>query len=620
MGKRRRFGQRTIETWQLVRLAALLLWRASPLLTMSVISLLIIQSLLVPLQLFLFRAVIDRASFDLGIIHSLHFWEYWLPLAGWIAATVLVMFASQLIGPLSLTFQNQVGDHLTAYVTEQLLVAANTWQGLERFEDPAFVNDVERARKEAITGSFNLVIYGLQAVIAFLTVIALSFILFTLHPFVPFILFLASLPQMVLQWEYRHRTTSRLYRQTPEARRLQYIRDLPLLPEAAKDIRLYNLGPFFKKVYSRIFVDIKTPLDRLRHKLMAVTTLSSCLSAASAGCVYLYTAWLVLQGRATIGEFVLYSGIVFLFQNNLSNAGFSLGFLPVLLNFLPGLFRVLHAPPDLSLAEHPHSVPCQIRHGITFEHVTFCYPQSTEPVLRDLSFHLKPNCCTALVGPNGAGKTTLIKLLFRFYDPTEGRILLDGIDLRKYDLDDLRAHMGAIFQDFVRYEFTLGENIGVGNLSCMQDRSLLRRAAEEADMLHFIDQLPRGLDTPLGREFGGRELSGGEWQKLALARAFLRDCSLLVLDEPTAALDAQAEYNLYSHFQKLTQGRMTVLISHRFSSVRMADTILYLSQGQIREEGSHEELMQRQGEYARLYTLQAAQYVREGLSHEEGIH
>jgi len=244
-----------------------------------------------------------------------------------------------------------------------------------------------------------------------------------------------------------------------------------------------------------------------------------------------------------------------------------------------------------------------------FEQVSFTYPGQTTPVLRDVSFRLLPGECVALVGHNGAGKTTMVKLLLRLYDPTGGRILLDGVDLREYDLSELRRKMGAIFQDFGRYELTAGENIGLGRLEHLGNHERQRDALVKAGGESLLESLPEGLDTLLGRELGERELSGGEWQKLALARAYLRASQILVLDEPTAALDVQTEYRIYTRFHELTQGRLTLLISHRFSTVRMAGRILYLADGRIQEEGSHQELIEQDGEYARLYRLQAAHYL-----------
>ncbi len=261
---------------------------------------------------------------------------------------------------------------------------------------------------------------------------------------------------------------------------------------------------------------------------------------------------------------------------------------------------------------HPRSVPERLAQGIAFERVTFAYPGRPEPVLRDLSFTIGPHECVALVGHNGAGKTTIVKLLLRLYDPDAGRVTLDGVDLREYDPEALRRRMAVIFQDFVRYELTAGENIGLGHLARLDDQDHLLVAARRAGADEVLTHLPDGLGTRLGKEFGGRELSGGEWQKLALARAFARDAAqILVLDEPTAALDVQTEYDVYLRFRELTKGRATLLISHRFSTVRMADRILYVDAGRVQEAGSHSELMALGGEYARLYGLQAAQYTEQ---------
>jgi ATP-binding cassette subfamily B protein len=338
-------------------------------------------------------------------------------------------------------------------------------------------------------------------------------------------------------------------------------------------------------------------------------SLAGTLAACACGAVYLFVIWLVAHGQLSVGGLALYGGAATLLQAQLLRLSFFTGLFPIHLGFLPSLLRVIEAPPDLPIADHPRPAPEQIRQGIVFEQVSFTYPGQTTPVLHDISFRLLPGECVALVGHNGAGKTTIVKLLLRLYDPTGGRILLDGVDLREYDLGELRRKMGAIFQDFGRYEFTAGENIGLGRLEQLDNHERQLDALVKAGGESLLESLPNGLDTLLGRELGERELSGGEWQKLALARAYLRDSQILVLDEPTAALDVQTEYRIYTRFHELTQGRLTLLISHRFSTVRMADRILYLADGRIQEEGSHHELMDRNGAYARLYRLQAAHYL-----------
>jgi ATP-binding cassette subfamily B protein len=277
---------------------------------------------------------------------------------------------------------------------------------------------------------------------------------------------------------------------------------------------------------------------------------------------------------------------------------------------MPSLFAILDVGPDLPVPTPEQAVPAPrpIRTGLILDHVTFRYPGAATAVLQDVSFALHPGERLALVGRNGAGKTTLVKLLARLYDPSEGRILLDGVDLRDYDLDDLRRQVAAVFQDFVSYQLTAQENIGLGDVARVDDPALVQAAAAKGGAASLIAELPNRYATRLGAQFGGTNLSGGQWQKIALSRACMRQAQLLILDEPTAALDVQAEYDVYRRFSELTEGAMTVLVSHRFSTVRMADHICYLEDGRLVEEGTHEALMQRAGGYAGLYRLQAELY------------
>ena len=607
----RPFRQQLQESGRLAALAVRLAWRAGALFVVGIVALLVVQAALSPLQLVLTRAVIDRAAVDLGLLADAGPFIARLPLGAWIVLAVVAVAVGQLIQPFSATLQSQAGDRLTGYVTEQLIRAANRWQGLARFEDPALADDLARSRRNASESGLELTTSGAQAVLVVFTAVSLALVLGGLHPLLPLVLVLATLPQVARQWNFDDRMGSHLYAQTEEARQLLYLRDVTLTPASAKDVRLYALGPFFTQRHGDIFTRTMNLINQLRRGLVPPMALASALAALATGAVYVYVVWLVATGQRTPGDLALYGGAAALLQQRLQMLGLNLGYLPRALNFLPALYRVLEAPPDLPVPASPRSVPPSIREGITFERVAFTYPGRSEPVLHNLSLHLGQHESVALVGRNGAGKTTLVKLLLRLYDPTAGRILLDGVDLREFDPAELRQQMGVIFQDFMHYELTAGENIGLGQVEALSDSDRLHTAAASAGADTLLRQLPQGLDTQLGRQFGGRELSGGEWQKLALARAFVRDCSLLVLDEPTAALDVQTEYEVYQRFQELTRDRTTLLISHRFSTVRMADRILYLADGRIQEAGTHATLLTQDGAYARLYRLQAAQYAEQ---------
>lgn len=602
------FGRNLAGTARICWTTVQLVWKASPVLLVAMLLLFVVQSGLAPLQLALSRAIIDRLAALAGRATALDPIVTRVPLAIWVALTLAVVALGQLIAPVIAMLQSRIGDYLTGYITEHVMLAANRWQGLERFEDPGFADDLHRAR-EATSRSVDLIYFGAIVALAMLTALGLSLILAGLHPLVPLLLILAALPQMVRSFEYEWSRGFNIYVATPQTRRMEDSRDVLLQPQPAKDVRLYALFPFFRRRYESMLAQSMASLAQSRWHMVGSMSLAGTLAACASGSVYLYVIWLVVHGQMSVGALALYGGAATLLQAQVLSLSFFAGLLPIHLNFLPSLLRVIEAPPDLPVAQHLRPAPEQICQGIVFEQVSFTYPGQAMPVLHDVSFILAPDGCVALVGHNGAGKTTIVKLLLRLYDPTSGRILLDGMDLREYDLGELRRKMGAIFQDFGRYEFTAGENIGLGQLEYLDNYERQLDALVKAGGETLLEGLPEGLNTLLGRELGERELSGGEWQKLALARAYLRNSQILVLDEPTAALDVQTEYRIYTRFQELTQGRLTLLISHRFSTVRMAGRILYLADGRIQEEGSHHELMQRDGEYARLYRLQATHYL-----------
>jgi ATP-binding cassette subfamily B protein len=599
------------QTARSIRLSARLVRRASPRLTAGILLLVFVEALLPPLSLLLYRLVVDSAipPGHLAVQDTLA--RAWSPL-GWILCAAVIVALSQLLDPIAQLLRDMAADRLTIYVTGQIIRAANRWRGLARFEDPDFADDLERARTSAGRGGLVIMTNSAYLAVHLLTLVSVLALLARLSPLAPALLLLTALPALAWRWEFIFANSRHLYQQTPDARRLEYYRDVTLDPEPAKDVRLYDLAPYFGRRYRALFDQTERVFAGERGRAAPRMVFASILLALGMAAIFLYAVARAAHGALTVGDLVLYGGALALAQSELNILAIYSGELPQELSFLPALFRILDAPADLFVPTPPLPAPRPIREGFVFEHVSFTYPGQATPTLRDISFRLAPGESVALVGQNGAGKTTIVKLLLRLYDPTSGRILLDGRDLREYDLDDLRQELSAVFQDFVRYELTAGENICLGNLDRPHGERAIRDAATGAGADSLLDTLPQGLATPVGREFNGRDLSGGEWQKLALARGILRGGQALVLDEPTAALDVATEYAIYQRFNDLTRDRMTLLISHRFSTVRMAARILFLAGGRIQESGSHAELLARDGDYARLYRIQAARYAEEG--------
>ncbi len=593
-------------SWLAIRLS----WRASPVLVAAILAMAALEALLAPLTLFLSRAVIDRTALNMGLVTTADPLVEQQSLLFWIMLAALVIACSHLFRPFQSTLQDLVGERLDAYIGEKIISATNCWRGLAHFEDPAFADDLDVVRRRAVRGGLYILLYGAELALYLTTLISLLLVMFVLSPLIPVVLVLASLPLITSAHAYQQRTANHLYVQTPESRRLEYSRDMLLTPEPAKDIRLYGLASFFRQNYEDLFHRTMGSLDQLRRRLAISVTLANVLSALASGAVYVYVVRLIVHGGGSIGDLALFGGAAVLFQLSVSRLGLLAGTVSTwAFVFLPSLYRVIETPPDLPVPKNPTPAPRPFQSGIVFERVSFSYPGNPAPVLQELSFAINKGESLALVGRNGAGKTTIVKLLLRLYDPTAGRILLDGVDLREYDLVDLRREISAVFQDFVRFELTAGQNIGLGSVQAMNDSELVMAAAAKAGAVDLLGNLPDGTETWIGREFGGRELSGGEWQKLALARAFMRDSQLLVLDEPTANLDVETEYEIYHRFHRLTRGRTTLLISHRLSTVRMADRIIYLADGHIQEEGSHTNLMALGRQYAHLYEMQSASYL-----------
>lgn len=480
---------------------------------------------------------------------------------------------------------------------------------LHYFEDAAFYDKLQNARREADYRALSIINTSFLLVQNVMTLASFAVLLLAFSPLITLILFGATIPAFIAQTRYSSLHFRLLTWRAPEFRRMQYLEYLLTVDSSVKEVKLFGLGEPLLKRYHDMFWKFYREDAALAQRRSLVSMFWALVSTASYYGAYAWIVWQTIGGVITLGDMTLYLALFRQSQGTFQGLFDNIGRIYESGLFMGNLFGFLGLVPQMPQAAQAQRVPRPIMYGIEFRNVSFRYTGREDWALRHVNLHIAPGEKLALVGANGAGKTTLIKLLTRLYDPTEGQILLDGVDLREYDLDDLRECIGVIFQDFVRYHSTARENVGFGQIKALDNEARVVAAAERGGADEVISELPEGYNTMLGRWFEkGFELSGGQWQKLALGRAFMRDGEVLVLDEPTAALDAEREYEIFQRFRDLTAGKIALLISHRFSTVRMADRIAVLDHGQVTELGTHLELLQLNGTYARLFALQAEGY------------
>ncbi len=496
-----------------------------------------------------------------------------------------------------------LGQRVNVLILEKALTL-----DLRQFEDSEFYDKLTNARREASVRPLSLVNRTFGLVQNALSLFTYGILLVNFSVWAVLMLILAAIPVFIAETKFAGEGFRLFSWRAAETRQQHYLENLLAREDFVTEVKLYQLGEMLLGRYRNLF-------DQLYGEDRDLTLRRGfwgyLLSLVSTGAFYVAYAWIVLEtvrGRISLGDMTMYLTVFRQGQSTFSNALTSIGGMYEDNLYLSNLYDFLEEKVPKSWGKA--TIGLNPQDGIRFENVSFTYPGSSKPALTNISLHLKPREKLAIVGENGSGKTTLIKLLTRLYTPDSGRIFLDGLDLQEWDVDVLRRRIGVIFQNFVRYQFTVGENIGVGDVEHLENKTRWQTAAEKGMSQSFIDQLPQSFQTQLGRWFkGGQELSGGQWQKIALSRAFMRSqADILVLDEPTSAIDAQAEFEIFNHFRAITQNQMVLLISHRFSTVRMADKILVIENGEVIEQGTHEELLQLGGRYAKLFMLQAAGY------------
>ena len=590
-----------------------LVWQTSPALTLGQGVLRILRALLPVITLYIGKLIIDEVVLLAGTPHPNDTLREWLDsgaldrIAFLLALEFVLAVGSDVLGRAISLLNGLLSERFSNETSLRLMAHAATLD-LEDFEDSELQDRLQRARQQA-AGRSSLIAQLFGQAQDVITIVSFAAGLLVFAPWLILMLAVALIPAFIGETHFNAQSYSLNFAWTPERRELDYVRQTGASVDTAKEVKIFGLNAFlierYRTLSERFFAANRVLAIRRAGwggVLAAIGTLAYYIA-------YAYIVWRTLRGDFSIGDLTFLAGSFMRLRNLLENLLIGFSQVAGQALYLDDLFSFFEIQPEIVPPENPRPFPVPIQHGFVFENVGFRYPGAERWAVRNLNFELRAGEILALVGENGAGKTTLVKLLARLYDPDEGRILLDGHDLREYDLFALRANIGVIFQDFMRYSFTAADNIAVGRIEARDDRARIVESAERSLADEVIRKLPEQYDQLLGKRFRtGIDLSGGEWQKVAIARAYMRDAQLLILDEPTAALDARAEYEVFERFKELSRGKTVVLISHRFSSVRMADRIVVLKDGTVEAEGTHAELLQQKGRYAELFELQAAGY------------
>ncbi|APF39228.1 ABC transporter ATP-binding protein (plasmid) [Chelatococcus daeguensis] len=590
-----------------------LVWAASPALTSASIALRLARAVVPVLMLYVGKLIIDAVVAEARVPHPDWSLSDWIEsgrlahVGTLVALEFCLAIVADVSGRLSSLVDSLLAETYSNFASIRLMEKAASLD-LEQFESSEQQDRLDRARRQ-VTGRTSLLGLVFGQIQDILGAVTLMIALVAYWPSLIMLMLVALLPSLLGELKFNALGYRLDYFRTPERRQLDYVRYLGSSIETAKEVKLFGLERFLIERFRRFAETMYRDNRRLATRRAFWGGLFAAFGTLAYYVAYAAVIWRTMAGDFSVGDMTFLVGSFLRLKGLLD--GLLLGFSQVAGQalYLEDLFSFFEIAPRVVSPPDPVPVRQSIRSGFVFEDVGFRYEGAQQWAIRHLDLEIPAGEVLALVGANGAGKTTLVKLLARLYDPTEGRILLDGRDLRDYDLDMLRSRVGVVFQDFVRFHFTAAENIAIGDIGAAGDRERIAEAADRSLAGAIIARLPLGFEQPLGRRFGGGiDLSGGEWQKIAIARAYMRDAEVLILDEPTSALDAHAEYEVFQRFRDLSAGKTTLLISHRFSTVRMADHIIVLEGGRILEAGTHQALVARGGRYAQMFELQAAGY------------
>jgi len=590
-----------------------MVWRTSPSLTLTSLLLRLLRAVLPVATLFVGKLIIDEVVLLVQLPDKPGTFGQWLEggllnrLGLLLAAELCLAIVADVLGRIVALVDSLLSERVTNASSVRLMQHAATLD-LEDFEDSDFQDQLERARRQT-SGRMTLMAQLFGQAQDMVTVVSFAGGLIFYAPWLIALLLLALVPSFLGEAHFSAKSYSLDFGRTPERRGLDYVRQTAASVETAKEVKIFGLSGFLIDRYLQLATKFYAANRDLALRRAGWGSLFTALGTAGYYLAYGYIVWRTLTGEFSVGDLTFLAGSFRRLSTLLEGLLTSFSITASQALYLNDLFAFFDVKPEILSPPDPRPFPQPIREGFVFEDVGFIYPGAERWAVRHLSFALRTGEMLALVGENGAGKTTLVKLLARLYDPDEGRVLLDGHDLREYDLESLRGNMGVIFQDFFRYNLTAADNVAVGKIDARDDRDRIERAARSSQADEVVARLPGGYDQMIGKRFrNGIELSGGEWQKIAIARAYMREAPVLILDEPTAALDARSEFEVFQRFKALSAGKTGILISHRFSSVRMADRILVLADGKVESAGTHDELMRQGGRYSDLFELQAAGY------------